>query len=145
VEGVQTGAIILSGGAFARIGVDGAGPGEVAHLEENTGTLNLEIQSIPQIDVDSAILLYNCERIRYFSPTDAEGIVKFRIEESLSLTEDGALVLVAFGDAPLPEGFPASSPHTPRVLTNPIFVDADGDGNWTPPGGRECAEDFGVP
>ena len=33
----------------------------------------------------------------------------------------------------------------PRVLTNPIYVDADGDGSWTAPGGKLCDYAASVP
>jgi len=32
--------------------------------------------------------------------------------------------------------------RVPRVLTSPIYVDGDGDGAFSAPGGRECVYDL---
>lgn len=51
----------------------------------------------------------------------------------LSFARDAFVTLEVFGDAS--ETYAAVYPgHRPYAFTNPVFVDADGDGKWTPPG-----------
>lgn len=45
---------------------------------------------------------------------------------------------------PLPRSFdPADARRIPRVITNPIYVDVDGDGQWPAPGGKTCSYSVG--
>jgi hypothetical protein len=42
----------------------------------------------------------------------------------------------------MPRGLAQFDPLvTPRFTTNPIFVDADGNGRFDPPGGKTCTYD----
>ena len=52
----------------------------------------------------------------------------------------------AFGAGAMPAGLPDYDPtYTPRVLVNPVFIDGDGDGTFSAPGGRECEYDLSAP
>ncbi len=45
------------------------------------------------------------------------------------------MVVLGFGTASMPRGLKSYNPATvPRFITNPIFIDADDDGSWSPPG-----------
>ncbi len=67
-------------------------------------------------------------------------MVKLSETLSVPIAEDAHVTVAAFGRSPLAAGLPQYDPaHTPRVLTNPIYVDADGDGIVGATGGRACA------
>ena len=52
---------------------------------------------------------------------------------------DTQLTVAAFGVGTLPDGMPQfSAAGVPRVLTNPIYLDVDGNGRFDAPGGRIC-------
>jgi hypothetical protein len=46
----------------------------------------------------------------------------------------------------IPEGLKNFNPNrVPRFTTNAIYVDADSDGVWTPPGGKTCTYTIEAP
>lgn len=138
-EGTLAGAAQISAGAFARVTADGAGPGEIVRVTAGATDLRLHVQALPEIDVTRVDVLVNCDLAATLAATDPGGVVKLDETVSLALPDDAYIVVIAVGEEPMPrglEGYAASD--VPRVIVNPIFVDADGDGAWTPPGPKTC-------
>ncbi len=138
-DGVLGGAAQISAGAFARVTVDGAGPGDLVTVRGGQAQLRLEVQALPEIDVTRVDVLVDCDIAVRIDATDPAGVVKLDDARSLSLDGDAYVVVVAVGTGAMPrgiEGYAAS--QVPRVTVNPIFVDGDGDGVWTPPGPKSC-------
>ena len=134
VEGMQDGAAQMSLGAFARVSVGGAGPGETG-----TGTtLSVRIEALPEVDVQHVTVLANCDEVAEVAATGPNEVVKLDTTLELDLDADAHVVVLAFGNNPMPRGLLNYSAAVPRVVTNPIFVDVDGDGTWTAPGGKTC-------
>lgn len=133
------GAAQISAGAFARVTVDGAGPGETATVADGEAELWLHVEALPEIDVTRVDVLVNCDAARSFAATDPAGVVKLDETVALPISGDAYVVVIAMGEQPMPRGlsdYTASA--VPRVIVNPIFVDGDGDGVWTAPGARSC-------
>lgn len=64
-----------------------------------------------------------------------------KLDTSLELLfeSDAHVVVAGFGRNAMPRGLRNYDPtRVLRFVTNPIFVDADGDGEFTPPGGKTC-------
>ncbi|MDP2306632.1 MAG: CehA/McbA family metallohydrolase [Pseudomonadota bacterium] len=138
-QATLAGAAQISAGAFARVTANGAGPGELATVTDGIADLWLHVEALPEIDVTRVDVLVNCDLAQSFPSTDPAGIVKLDQALPLPLTQDAYLVVIAVGEGAMPrglEGYDASA--VPRVIVNPIFVDADGDGVWTPPGAKTC-------
>ena len=65
--------------------------------------------------------------------------LKFRTHTQMDLAQDAWIGIMAFGDDQMPSGLVNYDPRvTPRVVTNPIYLDSDQDGQWTAPGGKTC-------
>lgn len=134
-DGVLAGAAVISAGAFADARIDGAGPGELT----TPGPLSLRVQALPEIDVDEVVVLVNCDRVGVIAMTDPDGVTKFDGTVSLELDADATVVLIGVGQNAMPRGLEDyDAAVVPRFVTNPIFVDADGDRAFTAPGPKTC-------
>ena len=73
-------------------------------------------------------------------------MVKYDGTISIPVTEDAHLVVLGFGAERFPRGLEQFTPtRVPRFTTNAIYIDADGDGEWTAPGGKVCEYDRDPP
>ncbi len=137
-ESVKKGRVLLSAGAFARVAVNGKGMGETATAVNGQIDIAVRVEAIPAIDVKTVKVFVNCDEVKTLTaPTPGE-VVKLDTTLPLSVPKDAHVVLVGFGTRQLPAGFEPVIRATPRFITNPVYVDADGDGLWTPPGGKSC-------
>lgn len=138
-EGVLAGAAVISAGAFATVAVNGAGPGELATGQDGSFALNLQVQALPEIDVARVYVVANCNLFSTLDATDPDANVKLDITTELPLSEDAWVITIGQGEGEMPRGLDDYDPSAvPRFITNPVFVDADGDGLWTAPGPRAC-------
>ena len=140
VAAFRGGAAIVSAGAFARVDIDGVELGQVVTAAEDAVDLRVHIEAAPEVDVTDVLVFTNCDLALSVAAPTPDAVVKLSETLSVPIDEDAHVTVAAFGRAPLAAGMPQYDPaHTPRVLTNPIYVDADGDGIVGATGGRACA------
>ncbi|MCB9760656.1 MAG: PHP domain-containing protein [Alphaproteobacteria bacterium] len=146
VEAVQDGRVIVTTGAVPQLtlsdGVGAAGPGELL-LAEGAVTAEIRLRAAPWVPVDELRLVVNGDVVRTLAPSAAEGealdvAVSWPVEapgDAWVLVEAG-WPLYAGGVQPRVGGdYGLVAPgYVPLGFTNPVFVDLDGDGVWTPPG-----------
>ena len=138
VDAMRGGHAVVSVGAFARVGIGGAGPGDTVRVTGGPATLDLHVEAVPAVDVSHIEVLVNCDEVLDLPTTDPGGVVKLDTSVALSLTQDAHVVVLGMGEGPLPDGLPAlEMARVPRFVTNPIWVDVDGDGRITPRGDVE--------
>ncbi len=138
VAAVTGGSAQFSAGAFARVEVNGAGPGETVAAGAESD-LWLHVEALPEVDVTRIDVLVDCDLALSVAATDPTGTVKLDVMEQLVFSADAYVVVIVVGEDPMPRGLEAyDAASVPRVVTNPIFVDADGDGVWTAPGAKTC-------
>jgi hypothetical protein len=141
---VLGGRALVSAGGFARVQIGDKGLGDTVAAVGGQVELMVEVQAIPQIDVQRVVVWANCDEVASVTATAPDGVVKFKGKIPLKLSQDAHITLGAFGSKAMPRGFEPIDPlRVPRVITNPIYVDVDGDGKWTPPGGKACTYKVG--
>lgn len=143
VDAVREGRVLVSTGAFARIRLDGsAGMGDTVTDTDGTVNLTLEVQALPQIDVTDIRVYVNCDEVARIPATaPAGGTVKLQGGWNLPVPagQDAHVVVMGFGQQRYPRELPQfDAAGVPRFVTNPVFVDGDGDGRFTAPGGKTC-------
>jgi hypothetical protein len=137
VDAVLAGKAQISAGAFARVSANGAGIGELA--SGAAVELAVRVDAVPSIDITHAVVLVNCDQVADLDADDPHGVVKLDTTLPLHLDADASIVILGFGAEPMPAGLPDYDPSgVPRVITNPIYVDADGNGRFDAPGGKTC-------
>lgn len=142
VDAFRGGRAVVSAGAFARVTLDGHGPGALVQASGNA-LLRVRLEAPAAIDVTRFIVFANCDEVADLPATDPHGVVKFDGDVALTITGDTHVTVAAFGEDALPDGLPQfNATGVPRVLTNPIFVDANGNGVFDAPGGRICDYDL---
>ncbi len=143
VDAFHGGEVLSSAGAFTRVALaDGTGMGGLSSVTAGEVLLDLHVEALPEIDVQWVSVFVNCDEVAVVPATDAGGVVKLSeaVRIALPTEEDAHIVTAAFGAARLPLGLPQyDARRVPRALTNPIYVDTGGDGQFSAPGGRECA------
>lgn len=136
--GVLAGRAQMSLGAFLHASIAGAGPGDDVSVGPAV-ELGLRVEGIPEVDVRHVTVLANCDEVAEIEMSAPDDVVKFDGVVPFTLDEDAHIVLVAMGADPMPRGLlDYDAANVPRAITNPIFVDADGDGVFTAPGPKTC-------
>jgi len=141
VEAIRAGRAQASSGAFARVlGPGGATIGDLVSSTDATVALEIHIEALPEVDVDWVSVFVNCDEVLAVPATAPDAVVKLSETVEIPVDGDAAITLAAFGSGRYPAGLPNFNPEgVPRVLTSPVYVDGDGDGAFSAPGGRECA------
>lgn len=115
----------------------------------------IKVQSAPWVAVDEVRLIVNGER-KIISPVEAskEVIQKFTTQISLKLERDSYIAIEVLGKKSL---YPVLQRYSrkgllkdaalPYALTNPVFIDVDGNGKFDPPqpGKIKLRSDIPVP
>jgi hypothetical protein len=116
-------------------------PGDLVQAKGGQVVFSLRVWGAPWVDVDEVRLVFNGERRIIFPVRAKDGSIdKFTQEIGISLTRDTYVSVEAMGRKTL---FPVlQSPSetglledgtVPYALTNPVFVDVDGNGRFDPP------------
>ncbi len=146
VRASEQGRLIMSNGPFLEAtfqptaGEPKVVSGQDLFAPKGRVTVNVKIQCANWLDIDSVFLLINGKVSDEFNFTRekngdlfADGVVKFEQSIDITLDDDSHLIVVCghrvakLGDVMGPIG----GSQYPTALTNPVFVDIDGDG-FTP-------------
>jgi hypothetical protein len=147
VAAVKGGRLLASAGAFARVTVDGtAGLGDLVTDTDGVVDLAVRIEAIPEIDVAWFKVFVNCDLVQTVAASAPDQVVKYDGTLQVPIAADAHVVVAGFGTKAMPRGLAHVSPTgAPRFLTNPVYVDADGNGQFDPPGGKTCTYDLDPP
>ena len=116
-------------------------PGNTITVEKRKLDVGIKVQSAPWVSVEEVRIIVNGER-KMILPVKAprEQILKFQERISLNLESDSYIAVEVLGNETL---FPVVQSSTryngykcgpfPYALTNPIFVDVDGNGKFDSP------------
>lgn len=142
VTSFREGRTIVGAGAFARVRAGDKSLGDTVTDTDGTLDLDVHIEAIRGIDVTHFVVLANCQQVARVDATAPDAVVKFDGPVAVPITRDANIVVMAFGTQRLPTGLPQFNPRsTPRFITNPIYVDFDGNGRFDAPGGMDCNYD----
>lgn len=131
-----TGPIIL-------IDANSAKPGDVLTDTDGAVTLTIKILAADWVPVSEARVFANGEQVEAFKVAPTTQTV--RLEQTITMTLEKDTWLVAEAGVPLPERAKPPEPpgglyniiapgFVPLAFTNPVFIDADGNGTFDPPG-----------
>lgn len=141
-QALRKGRSFVTNGPFIDFKVNAASvPGDTLTAKDGKVDLFVKVTGAPWISVDEVRLIVNGERKIIFPVKAAEkALEKFRIQGlTISLDRDAALIIEVLGKRTLypvvqrqtAEGLPQNA-ALPYALTNPIFVDVDGNGKFDP-------------
>jgi hypothetical protein len=142
VSALKKGRSFVTNGPMIALKVDSLyGPGDLVPANGQRAEISIRVWGAPWVDVKEVRLVLNGKRQIIFPVQAGEASIdKFVREIGLSLTEDTYICVEALGGKTL---FPvlqsaswsgkAEDGTLPYALTNPVFVDVDGNGRFDPP------------
>ncbi|MBW2271795.1 MAG: CehA/McbA family metallohydrolase [Deltaproteobacteria bacterium] len=126
IRSIKQGRVFGSTGPLLELDLEGAGIGDT--FRGTSGTLALTVRAAPWVPVERATVYVDGDLVQEFALQAGE-----RVELGLQFEADAFVVVEVSGSAD--ERYAAIAPgFTPFAFSNPIFVDADGDGQWQAPG-----------
>jgi hypothetical protein len=127
----------MSQGLFLEISAEGAGPGETARPRDGQLAVRLRVAGAAWAAPTRVDLFLNGNRVHTEPLAAADGPCDHRLEIALAApAHDAWLVALAQGPAPAGGWWTTLQTHL-AALSNPILVEAEGDGVWRSP--REIA------
>ena len=137
-DAVRAMRVVVSSGPYIEAGVVAepnaapSRPGEVVSVDSGDVRLRVRVQAPSWMAVDDVRVIANGHVAQTIDlrGEPADGAVRVDTELTLPVDRDTWFVVIAEGAA----RHPFAANLAPFAITNPYFVDADGDGSFTPPG-----------
>ncbi len=123
----------VSNGPFIEAALDGQPIGSVQTARAEVAELRLKISAAPWIDVRRVSVYRNGTAVHQFDLAETEGTVRWDDALEVDTSADCWFVVRVEGDRPMRPVYPGPHSPTPFAVTNPFWVDADGDGEVTVP------------
>ncbi len=110
-----------------------AGIGDVVTSRDGNVMVDIEVTAAPWITVESATLYVNGQIARQWPIEPTQLPQRLEAQLQVVVEADSYIVLRADGTTPLwpVGGDDESHPIVPVAVTNPLFIDRDGDGRYT--------------
>lgn len=143
LQAILEGRALTSTGAFVRMSVGNdtvgfdASMGDTVTLTDDV-TVRMNVQALSGIHIDHVYVFANCDVVAVVDTTDPDAVVKLDDAVTLDLDADAHITLVVMGSGSYPRGLDQPGANVARAITNPVFVDVDGNGVFDPPGGKAC-------
>lgn len=137
IDAVRRGEVVVSSGPIVRASVRDRGLHDdprLATARDGRITLDLEVQAAPWIDCDRIRIVRDGAVVAERAVAESTDRIRFEGAIEVPIEHDSWLVVLVDGDrelAPVVTG--KKRPVLPVAIVNPFRVDADGDGDWTPP------------
>ena len=126
VAALRAGHAFGTSGPILQVALESVGPGD--RFTGKEGRLHVRVEAAPWVPVSQLRVLLNgavLERRPIQASTQVSLPLRFEADAFLTVEVEG----------PVSDTYAAVAPgFVPFAFTNPIFVDADADGAWTPPG-----------
>ncbi|MCP4014381.1 MAG: CehA/McbA family metallohydrolase, partial [Phycisphaeraceae bacterium] len=138
IDAIRRGDVVVTSGPIVRASIPDRGLHEdprMATVDANGRVrIAVEIQAAPWIDVDRIRVIRDGDEIDRIPVENTRDRIRFEGDIEVPVATDGWIVLLVEGDdslAPVVDG--KKRPVIPVAIVNPFRVDADLDGDWTPP------------
>lgn len=127
--------VVVSGGPFLSVSVGGKGLGEVAPATSKKAKIAIKVQAPTWMTVDTLrVIMGGVEAhkltldAKTTDPTNP--VIRYNAELELLPEKDTWVIVVATGVTPMD---PVSRGDVPFAVSNPIYLDVDGNGAYDPP------------
>ncbi|HMJ10111.1 MAG TPA: CehA/McbA family metallohydrolase, partial [Polyangiaceae bacterium] len=127
-DALRRGRALVTTGPFLELRAGGRGLGELVRVQQASVKVELKVQAPPWVELHHARLVLNGHVVRDVTiPPQALATDRFSYSTELAVDRDAWLVAVVWGDTPLTQVL-AGTEVRPFAFTNPIHLDANGDG-----------------
>jgi hypothetical protein len=127
--------VLVSGGPFVNVAVGDKGMGEVGDASSGTAKITIKVQAPTWMPVDTLRVILGGAEVNTVTLDGATAdpqnpVVRYSGSLELLPTADTWVVVVVTGKGTLA---PVSRNDEPFAVTNPIYLDVDGNGVYDPP------------
>lgn len=131
---LREGSAFLSSGPVVSVDAGGHSLGERVRPKDGKLSLALRVRAAAWISVSELRVYVNGEVALRRTLPASDKVLRFEETVDVPVPNDAFVVVRVDGDRPLPPvvGSPKASPLYPIAITNPIWVDANGDGRYAP-------------
>jgi hypothetical protein len=122
-------------GPFVVFHVGAAGIGDVALAQKGEAKAEIEVRAAPWVSVSNVTLYLDGHEMKRWKLPASQEVVRMRESADVRVTRDAWMVVRVDGDEPLAPvvGDRKRFDVRPLALTNPVFLDVDGNGKYDPP------------
>ncbi len=135
----KKGHIVMSNGPFLKADINGSVPGSDVKKPAAGLRMNVEVYANNEVKIDRVQVIVNGRQVKSLNFTATShpklftaGALQFKYSFPLNLDKDANVIVVATGKKTLPVAAPSggrgNAVQVPFAVTNPFFVDANGDG-----------------
>jgi hypothetical protein len=127
---LRQGRAIVTAGPFIRLAVSGGGPGDTVKATNGKVTVDIDITTPTWLGISNARIWVDGEPRAELDMTQVKKIGRLtRLHQviDLAITSDTFVIVTARSEGTLDEVLPGTKIQ-PHGFTNPVFIDADGDG-----------------
>jgi hypothetical protein len=128
---LREGRALVSTGPFVRVSVNDAEPGDLLSAPKKHAKVSVVASAPDWIDVRRAEIYVNGVRAATAAATPGKGSTRIDWQGDLPFKQDAWVVVIVRGEKLL-DAVLTGTRAAPLAFTNPIFVDADGDGKFRP-------------
>jgi len=139
---VRSGRMSTTTGPFLRMTANGHPMGSTVSVSNPMVDIHLDVQAASWVDLDTITIIQNGDEVASVGyDGQRDGPLHLRPRIRIPIERDCWVVAIAQGDEPLtPFVMHDDRDVLPIAIANPIYIDADGDGKYTPP--QEWAENI---
>ncbi|MBK7584222.1 MAG: PHP domain-containing protein [Myxococcales bacterium] len=134
---LRAGRVIVTSGPFIDLEVAGEPPGALVKANAGSVEIAFEVRSPPWMPIDHAeiwldgALWRTLDRGQLARPAGPDGRVRLAFTSSVPIQKDAFLLVIVRGASTLHRVLPGTN-VVPVAFTNPVLIDADGDGSFAP-------------
>ncbi|MFW6160801.1 MAG: CehA/McbA family metallohydrolase [Acidobacteriota bacterium] len=148
IEALKNGRTFVTNGPLVDFKVNSkSGPGDFLSDKDGNIKLSIKVQTAPWISVNEARIILNGERLKTIPISFKPGHRHWIHKQTLTLKKDSWIVIEILGERSLfpvvqrtsYNGTPERS-VLPYAITNPVFIDTDGNGLFDAPWPEEIEE-----
>ena len=135
VAAIKQQRVVVSGGPLVSVELGGKGLGDLAPFAAKTGALKVKVQAPTWMSADTLRVIVGGTQVHKLaldaSTADPQNPV-IRYDDSLTIQaqQDSWVIVVVTGEGTLA---PVAPDAQPFALSNPIYLDVDGNGKFDPP------------
>ena len=133
VKAVKSGQLVTTTGPFVTFTINDQPMGSQVTDSDGTVDLAFDIRAASWVSVDRVRVIMNGDQIRVIPVPKQKGALSYQDSIQLPVLRDAWVLITVEGDQPLEPILEFNDRAImPVALTNPIRIDANGDGQFTP-------------
>jgi len=134
-DGIRNGRMSTTTGPFMRMTVNGQPMGSTFSTTDPVVDVHVDVQAASWVDLDSIKVIRNGDQVAEVSIENSQqGVTHLRPRIRIDIPRDSWVIAIAEGDEPMtPYVDDEDRKIFPVAIGNPVFIDANGDGKYTPP------------